>query len=372
MRGGVAEQYQERVRLGEIEPDPAQVEIVARLDALAGQLAAWRGVRSGLFTRFRKSTPPPRGLYIHGGVGRGKTMLMDLFNETVNFAPRQRAHFHEFMAGVHERLAAARKVADGDPISAVAEEIAGEVRLLCFDELHVTDITDAMILGRLFKVLFERGLVVVATSNAHPSELYRDGLNRQLFLPFIDLIEDQMDVFELASAKDFRLEKLAGRTLYFAPVDERARTELDHHWRRLTGHHPGEPVELVVKGRKLVVPLASMGVARFSFPDLCERPLGSLDYLHLAHTFHTLLLEAIPVLGPARRDVARRFINLVDTLYDNRVCLIASAEAEPHGLYPEGDGADLFRRTASRLMEMRSEAYLAGRAGRVRLPGAGV
>lgn len=369
MSSGVAERYRERLQLGEIEPDPAQLEAVGRLDHLAHRLEAMRSVRASLLGRFRKSEPPPRGLYLHGGVGRGKTMLMDLFYESVRFAPRRRAHFHEFMAGVHERLGVARRETTGDPITVVAEEIATSTRLLCFDELHVTDIADAMILGRLFKVLFERRVVVVATSNAQPSALYRNGLNRQLFLPFIDLIEERMEILELASAKDFRLDKLAGRKLYFTPVNERATAELDHHWERLTGHHPGEPMSIEVKGRQLHVPLASMGVARFNFADLCEKPLGALDYLHVAHAFHTVLIEAIPVLSPARRDVARRFINLVDTLYDNRVSLIASAEAEPDALYPKGDGADLFLRTASRLMEMRSEAYLAGRESRVRLPG---
>jgi cell division protein ZapE len=312
----------------------------------------------------RSKAPAPQGLYIHGSVGRGKTMLMDLFFDTVAFKPKHRAHFHEFMADAHDRIGAARKKVDGDPIPHVAADIAKSAGLLCFDELHVTDIADAMILGRLFKVLFARGVVVVATSNAAPEDLYKNGLNRQLFLPFIDLIEDHMAVLELKSAKDFRLDKLAGRPLYFAPNDARARAELDDHWQRLTGQHPNQPLALEVKGRKLHVPSASMGVARFSFADLCEKPLGSADYLQIAHHFHTVLMDDIPVLGPGRRNEARRFINLIDTLYDSRVCLIASAEAEPDSLYQKGDGADLFQRTASRLTEMRSEAYLVGRAAR--------
>lgn len=366
MASGVVEGYRERVALDELEADPAQLEAVTRLGALAEALAATGRAESGLFSRLRRTPPPPKGLYIHGGVGRGKTMLMDLFYESVQYGPRIRAHFHEFMAGVHERLAAARRSATGDPIVAVGEAIARQARLLCLDELHVVDIADAMILGRLFKVLLERGVVVVATSNAHPTELYPNGLNRQLFLPFVDLIEERLGVFELVAAKDFRLDKLAGRPLYFTPADARARAELEHHWQRLTGHHPEAPLALEVKGRTLLVPKASMGVAWLGFADLCERPLGSLDYLSLAHAFHTLLLEAIPVLGPARRDVARRFINLIDTLYDSGVCLIASAEAEPDALYPTGDGADHFQRTVSRLMEMRSEGYLAGRQDRAR------
>ncbi len=312
----------------------------------------------------RNGGTPPRGVYMHGAVGRGKTMLMDLFYEATDFTPKRRLHFHEFMSEVHERIARGRATTDGDPIPFVAAEIAAGAGLLCFDELHVTDIADAMILARLFKVLFERDLVLVATSNAPPDRLYWNGLNRQLFLPFIDLIEGEMDVVELKAAKDFRLDKLAGRQLYFCPCDRRAATAIEDHWQRLTGHHPAAPATLEVKGRSLRVPMASMGVARFTFADLCERPLGTVDYLHVAHAFHTVLLEGIPVLGPAQRNEARRLINLIDTLYDNRVCLIASGDAEPHLLYPAGDGANLFERTASRLMEMRSEAYLSGRATR--------
>jgi cell division protein ZapE len=289
---------------------------------------------------------------------------MDLFFASLTFHPRRRLHFHEFMADAHERMAEARRGSHGDPIPHVARQIAAAGRLLCFDELHVTDIADAMILGRLFKELFAERVVVVATSNAHPSELYRNGLNRQLFLPFVDLIEDHMDILELVAAKDFRLEKLAKRPLYFTPVNESSRTELDKMWLRLAGAAAGQPTELDVKGRKVRVPLAARGVARFRFADLCEKPLGSLDYLHIARAYHTVLIEGIPVLNPARRNAARRFINLIDTLYDHRVALVASADAEPPELYPSGDGADLFRRTASRLMEMRSEAYLASRRHR--------
>ena len=266
------------------------------------------------------------------------------------------------MADVHERIAEARAHVPGDPIPHVAAAIAKEARLLCFDELHVTDIADAMILGRLFEGLFEAGTIVVATSNAQPSGLYRNGLNRQLFLPFIALIEKHMDVVALDAKKDYRLDKLSGTPLYYVPADAVARAALDDHWNRLTGKHRGKPHIIDFKGRSLTVPLASMGVARFAFEDLCDRPLGTLDYLHLAHAFHTVIVDGIPKLSPERRDVARRFINLIDTLYDNRVCLIASAEADPDALYPEGPGADHFERTASRLMEMRSEAYLAKRS----------
>lgn len=367
MAGSVLEHYERRVALGEIEADGAQLEAALRLDRLAAELAEWQGAngRGGRFAAlFRPRTAVPRGVYLHGAVGRGKTMLMDLFHEVVRFAPKRRLHFHAFMSEAHERIQRGRATTDGDPIPFVAAEIAAEASLLSFDELTVTDIADAMILSRLFKALFARGVVVVATSNAPPEGLYRNGLNRQLFLPFIDLVQSRMDVVELKSAKDFRLDKLAGRQLYFSPCDARAAAGLDAHWERLTGHHPGAATSLEVKGRQVPVPLASMGVARFRFEDLCEQPLGALDYLHIAHAFHTIVLEGIPVLTPDRRNAARRLIHLVDTLYDNRNCLIVSAEAEPDRLYPEGDGALLFERTASRLMEMRSEAYLARNGGK--------
>ncbi len=363
MRGRVVGQYDEWVRLGEIEPDRVQRDAALRLDALAEDLAGWRPLRAGFLSVFRRSpSAAPRGVYIHGAVGRGKTMLMDLFFEAADIAPKRRVHFHEFMAEVHERIARGRATTDGDPIPFVATEISAGAGLLCFDELTVTDIADAMILARLLKGLFERGVVMVATSNAAPGRLYWNGLNRGLFLPAIALIEKHLDVVELNAAKDFRLDKLSGRQLYFTPIDERARAGLEDHWQRLTGHHPPAPTALEVKGRQVQVPHAAMGVARFSFADLCERPLGALDYLHIAHAFHTVLIDGIPVLAPSRRNEARRLATLVDTLYDSGVCLIVSAEAEPRLLYPEGDGATLFERTASRLTEMRSEAYLEGRS----------
>lgn len=350
---------------GELDADAAQMEVAARLDDLGRQLANWKPARGGFRSLFSRSNGnSPRGLYIHGDVGRGKTMLMDLFFSCLSFKPKLRSHFHEFMADVHERIAKARREVDGDPIPHVADAIADEAGVLCFDELQVTDIADAMILGRLFKHLFERQVVIVATSNAAPEALYEHGLNRPLFMPFIALIGQHMDVLELKAAKDYRLEKLAGLPLYFSPADASATAALDAHWDRLTGRHPGASEELEVKGRKLRVPLASMGIARFDFRDLCEAPLGTVDYLRIAHTFHTLLIDGIPVMARERRDAVRRFINLIDTLYDNKVCLIASAAAEPDALCLDDAGAKAFQRTASRLMEMRSEEYLAGRAVR--------
>ncbi len=368
MAGGVLLHYQERVDSGVLAADLAQHACAVRLDHLAEVVARRAKQRASMLERLmlgrllRSNDHVPRGLYIHGGVGRGKSMLMDLFFEVVAEPLKRRIHFHAFMAEAHDRIGEARKTVDGDPIPAVAAGIASKARLLCFDELFVTDIADAMVLGRLFRALFGLGVVVVATSNALPGDLYRNGLNRQLFLPFIDEIEDRLDVIELASACDFRLAKLSGHRLYFSPNDAAARAALNEHWFRVTGLSKGYHSEVDVKGRTIDIAQAAMGAARFSFADLCEKPLGPRDYLALARDFHTIFVDDIPVLGPARRDVARRFITLIDTMYDNHVCLIASAEAEPDMLYPTGAGADHFLRTASRLMEMRSDAFLTGRA----------
>jgi len=358
--------YLDRIANGELEPDDAQHDAVCRLDALAQKLRALKPVGRGLLSVFSRSKPPPTppGLYMYGGVGRGKTMLMDLFFNIVDGPPKRRMHFHEFMGEAHDRITAARKTVDGDPIPSVASAIAADAALLCFDELHVTDIADAMILGRLFKGMLDKNVVVVATSNAHPHDLYRNGLNRQLFLPFIDLIEDHLDILGLKSEKDFRLDKLVGHPLYVVPDDDAATHELDAHWHRLTGGAAAETVSLDVKGRHVEVPRAARGVARFRFDELCARPLGAADFLRIAHAFHTVIVDHIPVLTPAKRNEARRFITLIDALYDNRVGLIASAAAEPDAIYPTGDGSDLFQRTASRLMEMRSESYLEARQDR--------
>jgi len=364
MTENLTEHLRAQIAAGELDADVAQLEVAQELEALAQRLSCWRRPRAGIWSKLgAKRDEAPRGVYIHGPVGRGKTMLMDLFFELVAFEPKLRCHFHEFMADVHERIAAARREHDGDPIAAVAASLTEETGLLCFDELQVTDIADAMILGRLFKQLLARGVVVVATSNSAPRDLYKDGLNRMLFLPFVALIEENMDVVALRAAKDYRLDKLTGQPLYFVPADAAARAALDRHWERLTGRHPARAETLHVKGRSVTVPKASMGIARFDFKDLCAVTLGALDYLHIAHAFHSVIIDDIPVLTRDRRDVARRFITLIDTLYDNGVCLIASAEAEPSGLYPEGDGAEAFARTVSRLMEMRSESYLATRHG---------
>jgi len=362
------ERYREMVRSGEINADPAQALAVEKLQILSNRLARYTPpAKTDIFSFFtRKSGEVPCGLYIFGAVGRGKTMLMDLFFATVPFSKKRRTHFHEFMGETHEMIAEARKTHSGDPVPHVAARIAREAPLLCFDELHVTDIADAMILGRLFGVLFERGTVIVATSNVPPRDLYKDGLNRQLFVPFIELIEDKMEVLELEAARDYRLDRLSGKPLYFTPLGPEADAKIQKAWEALTSCERGEPMTITVKGRAIEVPQAAMGAARFTFEQLCSRPLGANDYLAIARRFHTLVIEHVPILGPARRNEARRFNTLIDTLYDNGVGLIVSAEAEPDALYVEGDGADLFQRTASRLMEMRSEEFLRTRHRRWR------
>jgi cell division protein ZapE len=292
--------------------------------------------------------------------------MMDLFFTTTAVQRKRRVHFHEFMTDVHERVHHYRQdikngaMPDEDPLQRAAAAIAGETWLLCFDEFHVTDIADAMILGRLFTRLFELGVVVVATSNLAPSELYKDGLNRGLFLPFIALLQQHCDIVRLDARIDFRLEKLTGLPTWYVPADAKAEASLDMAWRRLAGEHAGRPHELVVKGHIVNVPKTAMGVARFAFDDLCARPLAASDYLKIAHEFHTLIVDRIPVMDYSQRNEAKRFIILLDTLYDHAVKLLASAEAQPNALYTGEDGYEVleFKRTASRLIEMRSQSYL--------------
>ncbi len=375
MSPSLSAQYAARVAAGKIERDAAQQAIVDRLAQLEKELAERRLARksSSLGGFFGSREPEPiKGLYIFGDVGRGKTMLMDLFFAASPVVRKRRVHFHEFMAEVHERVHVLRQmvklgeISVEDPIGVAASAIAQETRLLCFDEFHVTDIADAMILGRLFKRLFELGVVVVATSNVPPTELYKDGLNRALFLPFIALIEEHMEIRQLDARTDFRLEKLAGVPVWYVPADRAAEAALDQTWRRLTSGHTGEPQDLLVKGRTIRIPRATMGVARFSFHDLCQQPLAAADYLKIARQYHTVLLDRVAVMDYERRNEAKRFIILIDTFYDNAVKLIASAEAEPDVLYrvDEGFEASEFKRTASRLIEMRSKAYLALPHGR--------
>jgi cell division protein ZapE len=362
--------YQSLVASGAIEPDAAQAQAAEAFAALDQRLANYRPPRrQGLLGRLfaDKNGGPPRGLYIHGEVGRGKTMLMDLFFEQSQVEHKRRAHFHEFMADVHERIYGFRQqiargeLADGDVIALTATAIFDQAWLLCFDEFHVTDIADAMILGRLFAKLFEFGTVVVATSNVAPDDLYKGGLNRALFLPFIAEIADHMDVLRLDARTDFRLEKLAGVRMWLVPADRAATAALDRAWAKMTGNAPGKPRDIPIKGRVLHVPCSANGVARFSFADICEKPLAASDYLRLAHDYHTIMIDRIPAMDQAQRNAAKRFIALIDTLYDNAVKLMASAEADPVSLYvaTEGYEANEFKRTASRLIEMSSESYLA-------------
>ncbi len=368
---GVLERYEALVARGEMERDPAQAGVASRLDRLNTELdeARLANKSSALGWLFARNTPKAavRGVYIWGDVGRGKTMLMDLYFETAPVKRKRRVHFHEFMQEVHERvhehrLAARRGDKKGDdPIPPVARAIAADAELLCFDEFHVTDIADAMILGRLFEKLFGLGVIVVATSNSPPVELYKDGLNRQLFLPFIDLLGDHVSVVRLDARTDFRLEKLENRPVYYTPLDDGAAAGMDAAWRRLTGTESAGPAEIAFKGRAITIPEAVHGIARFGFDDICRQPLGAADYLKIAHAFHTVLIDGIPAMGDADRNEARRFITLVDTFYDNRVKLVISAACAADELYAGTVGHEVFafKRTASRLIEMRSADYLA-------------
>lgn len=370
--------YDARLAAGTIRPDAAQAAALAPLVRLEADLESAQPA-GGLKKLFGKGKPESqRGVYLVGPVGRGKSMLMDLFYETAPVEKKRRTHFHVFMGEVHRLIdawrkgdAAARKARFGqaqskskggdDPIPPVADVVAGEATLLCFDEFQVTDIADAMILGRLFEALFDRGVTLVATSNRQPDQLYKDGINRQLFLPFIDLLKSKVDVVSVAGPHDYRLDRLRAAGTWFSPIDPDNERQFDRLWTEMLGPEEETGETLEVLGRRVEFPRASGGLLRASFASLCSVALGPNDYLALAERFHTVFLEGVPKLTPNRREEARRFVILVDALYEARMRLIVLAEAEPVKLYPEGDGAFEFERTASRLQEMRSADWLEDR-----------
>ena len=363
--------YDQRIERGDIRPDPAQAAGLAALVRLEQDLA--EAGDGGLKSLFRKPQAQ-RGVYLWGPVGRGKSMLMDLFFETAPVEKKRRTHFHVFMAEVHRLIgdwrrgdAATRRARFGrskggdDPIPPVADAVAEAARLLCFDEFQVTDIADAMILGRLFEALGARGVTVVATSNRQPDDLYKDGINRQLFLPFIDLLKARLDIVEVAGARDYRLERLRAAGTWFAPNDPDNQRAFDALWADMLDGEEESGATLEVLGRHVTLPHASGGLVRATFASLCAVALGPNDYLALAERFHTVFLADVPRLTPARREEARRFVILIDALYEARTRLIVLAEAEPAKLYPVGDGAFEFERTASRLEQMRSADWLEDR-----------
>jgi cell division protein ZapE len=359
--------YRARVGEGALTGDPAQELAAEKLQSLFHALRGYRPRQPGSWKeRFglaRRSEEPPAGLYIFGDVGRGKSMLMDLFFADAPVEKKRRVHFHEFMLEIHARLHALRTSEDkraDDLLPAIARDIAAETWLLCFDELHVVNIADAMLLGRLFETLFAEGVIVVATSNWPPDELYSGGLQRELFLPFIALVKEKLDVLHLEGRIDYRMARLMSMQVYHVPLGLAADRALDQAFRDLTDNAPSKPDFLNVMGRRVPVPASAKGVARFRFADLCEQPLGPTDFIAIANAFHTVIVAEIPRLAPERRDTVKRFAMFVDILYERKIKLVCSAAVPPAEIHPEGDHAQEFRRTVSRLMEMQSVEYLSG------------
>jgi cell division protein ZapE len=359
---------------GQVRADPVQEKIVERLQAVHDQLAAMAAhapAKQGFWARLgfggpEKPPTGPHGLYIWGPVGRGKSMLMDLFFDDAPVAKKRRVHFHEFMLEVHDRLhrrreelAAQGAPPEADTIVPIAKAIAQETRLLCFDEFQVTNIADAMILGRLFETLFEEGLTVIATSNRAPDDLYKNGLQRDRFLPFIELLKQRLEILELGGGRDYRMDRIRELDVYLTPLGAWATAKLDEAFRTLSGGADGEPRVLRTQGRDVPVPRAAPGVAMADYMDWCARPMGAADFLCIADHFHTVILAEIPKMGPDSQDKAARFVTMIDSFYERKVKFVCSAAASPGKLYTEGDGAFEFQRTVSRLMEMQSPEYLA-------------
>jgi cell division protein ZapE len=357
---------------GQIHADPVQEKVVLHLQAVHEALSRLTAgpAKPSLWARLglAKAEMPagPHGLYIWGPVGRGKSMLMDLFFADATVGRKRRVHFHEFMLEVHERLHRRREELtakgappEADTIVPIAREIAAETRLLCFDEFQVTNIADAMILARFFEVLFEEGVTVIATSNRAPDDLYRNGLQRDRFLPFIELIKRRLEVLELGGAQDYRMDRMRNLDVYLTPLGPWATKKLDEAFRSLSGGSEGAPRVLRTQGRDVEVPRASPGVAMAHYMDWCARPMGAADFLCIAEHFHTVILAEIPKMGPDSRDKAARFVTMIDSFYEKKVKFICSAATSPAGLYVDGDGAFEFQRTVSRLMEMQSPEYLA-------------
>lgn len=374
---GPINEYESLIKAGELRADADQQQVAGRLQELHETLVGLEASqKKRFFGRFRGNQTPPAGIYIHGGVGRGKSMLMDLFFETATVTKKRRVHFHAFMLESHrvihewrqkragERSSSNGGAAGDDPIGPLARTIAAGARLLCFDEFQVTDVADALILGRLFEALFDAGVTIVATSNRPPDTLYEGGLNRRLFLPFIEMINGRMEVLQLDGPIDYRLERIKGMPVYYVPVNEETTNQLREAFWKMTDRDVGDSSivpsdEIDVAGRMIFVPKCSKGVAVFSFKRLCANPLGAADYLAIAWRYHTVFVVAIPKMDREQKNEAKRFVTLIDVLYENGVKLICSAAAEPDALYPVGDADVGFARTASRLVEMQSEAYLA-------------
>ena len=367
MTNDLLTRYRAKVASGELKPDPIQENAAQTLAALADELASYKpkGSKKGLLGRLGfkgADEPPPQGLYLYGGVGRGKSMLMNLFFDAAPVAAKERVHFHAFMRDIHGEIHRRRQLPmyedEGDPILGMADGIADNTTLLCLDELEVRDIADAMIVGRLFEKLLARGVVIVSTSNRHPDDLYKHGLQRDRFLPFIALIKNTFKLLELDAAQDYRLGRLAGQQVYISPLGPAADAALDAAWSRLTDDSAPAADFVLSQGRRIPVPAAAHGVARFDFADLCQQPLGPSDYLAIGAQFATLILRNIPQMTEDTKDAARRFVTLVDALYEHRTALICSAAVGPDQLYIGSEGGFEFHRTVSRLIEMQAADYM--------------